>query len=186
MTSYWLGERVRLRAVETGDGPLLARLSEQEERLGDLLNPPRSTEGWQTFAREHATADPSGDTYTLIVESRADGTPVGSVGVHRADPRNGWFEYGITVAAEHRRRGYAGEAVRLVVRHQFEERRYRKATARVFAHNHPSLELHRHLGFTEEGRLRGHAFLWGRPVDVVLLALFAEDFTARHGASAPH
>ncbi|MFI9785661.1 GNAT family N-acetyltransferase [Kitasatospora sp. NPDC051984] len=178
MTSYWLGERIRLRAVETEDGPLLARLSEQEERLGDLLNPPRSTEGWQALAREYATADPSGDTYVLIVESRTDGTPVGSVGVHRADPRNGWFEYGITIAAEHRRRGYAGEAARLVIRHQFEERRYLKATARVFAHNHPSLELQHRLGFTEEGRLRRHVLLAGRPTDVVLLALFAEDFAA--------
>ncbi|KDN82508.1 GNAT family N-acetyltransferase [Kitasatospora cheerisanensis] len=184
MTSYWQGERVRLRAVEPGDGPLLALLSEQEERLGDLLNPPRSAEGWQARARELATADPAADTWTLIVESRADGTPVGSIGVHRADPRNGWFEYGITVGAEHRRRGYGAEAARLVIRHQFEERRYHKATARVFAHNLPSLELQRRLGFTEEGRLRRHAFLSGRHLDVVLLALFAEDFPAGHGAPA--
>ncbi len=71
-----------------------------------------------------------------------------------------------------------------MIRHQFEERRYHKATARVFAHNLPSLELQRRLGFTEEGRLRRHAFLSGRHLDVVLLALFAEDFPAGHGAPA--
>ncbi|MEV7216805.1 GNAT family protein [Kitasatospora cineracea] len=181
MTSYWTGERIRLRAVEPGDGPLLARLSEQEERLGDALDPPRSAEGWTALAREKAAADPTADTYQLVVESRADGAAVGAVCVHRADNRSGLFEYGITVGAEHRRRGYAAEAVRLVLRHQFEERRHHKATARVFAHNEPSLALQRRLGFVEEGRLGRHFFVAGEHRDVVLFAMFAEEFFARYG-----
>jgi len=181
MKSYWVGERVRLRAVEPGDGPLLARLAEQEERLGDALDPPRSAEGWTAFAREKAAADPTADTYQLVVESLADGAAVGGVSVHRADPRSGLFEYGVTIGAEHRRRGYASEAARLVLRHQFEERRHHKATARVFAHNEPSLALQRGLGFTEEGRLRRHFFVAGEHRDVVLFAMFAEEFFARHG-----
>ncbi|WP_099908311.1 GNAT family N-acetyltransferase [Streptomyces sp. TLI_171] len=181
MTSYWTGERVRLRAVEPDDGPLLARLSAQEERLGDALNPPRSAEGWQSVAREGATADPTGDTYQLVVESLEEKVAVGSIGVHRADSRSGWFEYGLTIAEEHRRRGYATEAARLVLRHQFEERRHHKATARVFAHNEASLQLQRRLGFTEEGRLRRHLFVAGRHVDVALFAFFAEDFFAKYG-----
>ncbi len=175
---------MRLRAVEPEDGPLLARLSEQEERLGDALNPPRSAEGWTAFAREKAAADPTADTYQLVIESRADGTAVGGISVHRADARSGLFEYGITVGTEHRRRGYASEAVRLVLRHQFEERRHQKATARVFAHNEPSLTLQRQLGFTEEGRLRRHLFVAGEYRDVVLFAMFAEEFFARHGGPA--
>ncbi|QKW22128.1 GNAT family N-acetyltransferase [Kitasatospora sp. NA04385] len=181
MTSYWTGERVRLRAVEPEDGPLLARLSAQEERLGDVLDPPRSAEGWAALARQKAAADPTAGTYQLIIESLADGAAVGTTGVHRADDRSGLFEYGITVGAEHRRRGYAVEAVRLVLRHQFEERRHHKATARVFAHNAPSLALQRQLGFTEEGRLRQHFFVAGEHRDVVLFAMFAEEFFARYG-----
>ncbi|MFJ1754294.1 GNAT family N-acetyltransferase [Kitasatospora sp. NPDC088134] len=184
MTSYWTGERVRLRAVEPGDGGLFARLSAEEERLGDALNPPQSAEGWEAFAREKAAADPSGDAYQLVIESVADGTAVGAIGVHRADPRSGWFEYGITVAEEHRRKGYAGEAVRMVLRHQFEERRCHKATARVFAHNGPSLALQQAVGFAEEGRLGRHVFVRGRHVDVVLFALFAEEFYAKYGEPA--
>ncbi|WP_282202870.1 GNAT family N-acetyltransferase [Kitasatospora fiedleri] len=197
MTSYWTGRRVRLRAVEPEDGPLLARLSAQEERLGDALDPPRSAEGWTALAREKAAADPTAGTYQLIIESLPDGaaagtaagtavgtaagTAVGAIAVHRADGRSGLFEYGITVGAEHRRRGYAAEAVRLVLRHQFEERRHHKATARVFAHNAPSLALQRRLGFVEEGRLVRHFFVAGEHRDVVLFALFAEQFFARHG-----
>ncbi|MFE1316784.1 GNAT family N-acetyltransferase [Kitasatospora phosalacinea] len=181
MTSYWTGERVRLRAVEPGDGPLLARFSAEEERLGDALNPPRSLEGWAAFAREKAVADPTADTYQLVIESLADGTAVGMTSVHRADSRSGLFEYGVTIGAEHRRRGYATEAVPLLLRHQFEERRCHKGTARVFAHNEPSLALQRQLGFTEEGRLRRHFFVAGRHRDVVLFAMFAEEFFARHG-----
>ncbi|MFD7731338.1 GNAT family N-acetyltransferase, partial [Kitasatospora phosalacinea] len=133
------------------------------------------------FARETAVGPPTADTSPWDIESRAAGTAVGMTSVHRADSRSGLFEYGITIGAEHRRRGYATEAVPLLLRHQFEERRYHKGTARVFAHNEPSLALQRQLGFTEEGRLRRHFFVAGQHRDVVLFAMFAEEFFAHHG-----
>ncbi|MFK0194426.1 GNAT family N-acetyltransferase [Kitasatospora sp. NPDC090308] len=185
MTSCWTGRRVRLRAVEPEGGPLPARLSAQEERLGDALDPPRSAEGRTALAGEKAAADPTAGTHRLIIESLPDGgaagTAVGTIAVHRADSRSGLFEYGTTVGAEHRRRGYATEAVRLVLRHRFEERRHHKATARVFARNAPSPALQRRLGLVEEGRLGRHFFVAGEHRDVVLFALFAEQFFARHG-----
>ncbi|MBJ6636758.1 GNAT family N-acetyltransferase [Streptomyces sp. DHE7-1] len=82
-----------------------------EERLGDLLHPPRSAEGFRVWVKEQAVAKSAGGCFTLAIEAVDTGQIVGAVGSHHADPHAGRFEYGITMGAGHRRKGYAAEAV---------------------------------------------------------------------------
>ncbi|MET9430108.1 GNAT family protein [Streptomyces sp. NPDC003036] len=178
-TSFWTGERIRLRGIEPDDWRAFMRFATDEERLGDLLGPPRSTESHRVWARERAAVPPDGDCFQLVIEATGSGEAVGAVGTNHADPRAGRFEYGVTIAAEHRGKGYASEAVALLLRFMFAERRYHKCEARIFAHNEASLALHRRLGFVEEGRLRDHVFLDGRHHDLVLMGLLAGEFAGR-------
>ncbi|MEU8481935.1 GNAT family protein [Streptomyces sp. NPDC048641] len=180
MGAFWVGERVRLRGVEPGDWGVFMRLAEEEELSGDLVQVPRSAERFRAWAGEEAGASGDGDRFRLVVEDVVTGDAVGSLGVHRADPRSGSFEYGVTIGDGHRRKGYAAEAVVLLLRYMFDERRYHKAEARVFAHNEPSLALQRQLGFVEEGRLRDHMFHSGRHHDLVLLGMLDREFASRH------
>lgn len=108
---------------------------------------------------------------------------VGAVGSHQADPGAGWFEYGVTIGADHRRKGYAAEAVVLLLRFMFAERRYHKCEARIFAHNEASLAFQRRLGFVEEGRLRDRVFFAGRHHDLVVMGLLAGEFAQLHSMS---
>ncbi|MCD9194715.1 GNAT family N-acetyltransferase [Streptomyces albireticuli] len=183
MTSFWTGERIRLRGIEPDDWGALMRFATDEERLGDLLHPPRSAEGYRTWAQAQAVAEADGDRFRLVIEDVGTGEAVGVVGSHHADPRAGWFEYGVTIAADHRGRGYAAEAVVVLLRFMFAERRYHKCGARIFAHNEASLALHRRLGFVEEGRLRDHVFLAGGYRDLVLMGILADEFAALHSPS---
>ncbi|WP_369252422.1 GNAT family N-acetyltransferase [Streptomyces sp. R41] len=180
MTSFWKSKRIRLRGVEPDDWTAFMRFAADEERLGDLLHPPRSAESYRAWAKEQAAAKSDGDRFQLGIEATDTGELVGSVGSHRADPHAGWFEYGITIGADHRRKGYAAEAVVLLLRFMFTERRYHKCEARVFAHNEASLALHRGLGFVEEGRLRDHVYLAGRHHDLVILGMLADEFARLH------
>ncbi|MCM9077181.1 GNAT family N-acetyltransferase [Streptomyces spororaveus] len=180
MTSFWVGKRVRLRGIEPGDGPAFMRFAEDEEGLGDLVSPPRSAEGYRAWADERATAKSDSDRFQLAVEAVGTGEIVGAVGSHQADARNGWFEYGITIGADHRRKGYAAEAAILLLRFMFHEHRYHKCQVRIFAHNQASLALHRQLGFVEEGRLRELAYLSGRHHDVVMMGMLADEFAKLH------
>ncbi|MEU4347975.1 GNAT family protein [Streptomyces sp. NPDC023838] len=185
MTSFWTGGRIRLRGIEPDDWAAFMRFAEDEERLGDLLNPPRSAESFRDWAREQAAAKSDGDCFGLAIEAVETGDTVGAVGSHQADPRAGWFEYGVTIGADHRGKGYAAEAVVMLLRFMFAERRYHKCAARIFAHNEASLALHRRLGFVEEGRLRDHVFLAGRHRDLVMMGMLAEEFAQLHSMSEP-
>ncbi|KAA0940768.1 GNAT family N-acetyltransferase [Streptomyces apricus] len=180
MTSFWTGKRVRLRGIEPDDWTAFMRFAVDEERLGDLLQPPRSAEGFRTWAKEQAVAQSDGECFVLAVEAVDTGDTVGSIGSHHADPRAGWFEYGVTIGADHRGKGYAAEAVVMLLRFMFAERRYHRCQARIFAHNEGSLIFHRRLGFVEEGRLRDHVFFAGRYHDLVMTSMLADEFAQLH------
>ncbi|MEV8533722.1 GNAT family protein [Streptomyces sp. NPDC051211] len=185
MASFWTGQRVHLRGIEPDDWTAFMRFSADEERLGDLLNPPRSAESYRAWAKEQAAAGSDGDRFQSAIEAVGTGEIVGAVGSHHADPRAGWFEYGVTIGAEHRRKGYAAEAAVLLLRFMFAERRYHKCQARIFAHNETSLALQRRLGFVEEGRLRDQVFYAGRHHDLVMMGMLADEFAQLHSMSEP-
>lgn len=184
MTSFWVGERVRLRGIEPADVDALMRFAAEEERLGDLVNPPRSAEAYRVRAAEQAAAEPDGDRVQLVIEAVGTGEAVGVVASHQANPRSGWFEYGVNIGAEHRRMGYAAEAVVMLLRFMFAERRYHRCQARIFADNEASLAFHRRLGFVEEGRLRELAFVAGRHRDLVMVGMLADEFARLHSMTA--
>jgi RimJ/RimL family protein N-acetyltransferase len=180
MTSFWTGKRVRLRGIEPDDWTEFRRFAVDEERLGDLLHPPRSAESFRIWAKEQAVADSHGDCFRLAIEAMHTGELVGAVGSGRADACSGWFEYGVTLSADHRGKGYAAEAVVILMRFMFAERRYHKCQARIFAHNEASLAFHRRLGFVEEGRLRDQVFFAGRHHDLVMMGMLADEFARLH------
>ncbi|WP_153548008.1 GNAT family N-acetyltransferase [Streptomyces sp. RB17] len=183
MTSFWTGKRARLRGIEPEDWTAFMGFAVDEERLGDLLHPPRSAERFRAWAKEQAVAKSDGDCFSLAVEALDTGEIVGAVGSHQADPRAGRFECGITMGAGHRRKGYAAEAVVILLRFMFAERRYHKCEARIFGHNEASLALHRRLGFAEEGHLRDHVFFAGRHRDLVVMGILADEFAQLHSMS---
>ncbi|MEU8935995.1 GNAT family protein [Streptomyces sp. NPDC048409] len=180
MASFWTGKRIRLRGIEPEDWKAFMGFAVDEERLGDLLHPPRSAEEFRAWAKEKSVAKSGSDSFGLAVEATDTGQIVGAVGSHRANPQAGWFEYGITMGAAHRRKGYATEAVVMLLRFMFAERRYHKCEARILGRNEASLALHRRLGFAEEGRLRDHVFFAGRHHDLVFMGLLADEFAQLH------
>ena len=180
----WQGELVRLRAVEPGDWQLFRALDRDTgvQRDGHLVPFPRSDERARQWALETSTAKPEGDNYRWVIEI-SDGTPVGSLNTHGCDARNGTLEFGITIGREHWGKGYASEAIRLLLRYFFGERRYQKANSSIYEFNARSLAMHRKFGFQDEGRIRRSLFTNGRHFDTLVLGMTAEEFFERHGDS---
>lgn len=184
MGSIWEGERVRLRGIEPGDWETFMRFDQESDdvRSGGMLAPPRSAERYRQWAAERAAKvpQPGVDDFELAIESLSEECVVGSIGTHLSDRRAGTFGFGLGIGRPHQRRGYASEAIVLLLRYMFWERRYQKCNVGVYAYNTASLGLHAKLGFVEEGRRRRAEFLAGRYHDEVLLGLTVEEFTAVH------
>lgn len=177
MRNIWHGTRVRLRAVEPADWEHFFAWSGDDytARRGSEIGFPQSREAVKEWAAKAAIAKPENDHFRWIIEN-LDGQAVGTILTHSCDRRVGSFMYGLVIAAEHQRRGYAREAVQLVLRYFFAELNYQKVTVDVYDYNLASQRFHERLGFTLEGRLRRTIYTDGRHHDEFIYGLLREEF----------
>ncbi len=179
--SIWQGKLVRLRSHEPGDWEnywIWDQDSESERKDGPLSFP-RSQERMKHWTQEEAVRKQEGNNWHFLIENN-EGKVVGRIGPHDCDPRVGYFQYGIAISKEHRRKGYASEAVLLLLRYFFQELRYQKVTVQVASFNEDSIGLHEHLGFQWEGRIRRAIFTKGQYFDELNYGLTVEEFEEKH------
>ncbi len=125
--------------------------------------------------------DQSRSRVVLAIEDRRDGALVGFVYLNNLD----WFsrnaEFGVLIGEREKQgKGFAREALELVVRYAFQELNLHKIYLRVVSFNKRALELYRTFGFAQEGVQRRHAFVRGRYHDVVLMGLIRNRRRLRH------
>lgn len=133
-------------------------------------------EAVRQWAQQEATRKPEGDAFRFVIENET-GEVVGDLTTHHREPHAGAFSYGVTIRREHRRQGYAAEAIGLVLRYYFRELHYQKATVSVFSFNEASARLHESLGFQLEGRIRRTVFTDGELFDELIYGITAEELS---------
>jgi len=101
---------------------------------------------------------------------------VGWVNMFKGNPKHGNFSFGISIFPAHRRQGYAEDAIRLILKYGFYELRYHKCNSECLADNHESVQLHKKLGFQEEGRKRKTVYMDGKFHDIILFGLLVDEF----------
>lgn len=179
--NIWQGKRARLRAVEPADWEVFYDWNQDSDMARRLYHVPfpQSREAVRLWVERLSTQEPQGDAFHFAIENLA-GELVGSIATHDCDRRNGTLSYGLNVRREHRRQGYAAEAITILLRYYFLELRYQKATVQVYSFNQASIRLHEKLGFQREGRLRRMVFTEGQYVDAHVRGLTVEEYMARH------
>jgi len=177
VTNFWQGTHVKLRALEPADADHFFRWQHDSERTRflDGLPPPTSLAAYRSWAEEQSKRELKDDAFQWMVET-LNGDMVGSIATHSCNARVGTFSYGLDVASEHRRRGYASEAILLVLRYYFEEMRYQKVTVAVGSDNAASIRLHKKLEFRPEGIHRRMAYGRGMYTDLVWFGMTCEEF----------
>jgi RimJ/RimL family protein N-acetyltransferase len=178
MSAFWQGKSVRLRAVELDDWKYFVEWDSDIEfsQFTDEVLFPDSQERTKKWIAELATTEPWKHEFRLMIEN-LEGLCVGTINSHTCNPRVGTFQYGIYVAVEHQHKGFATEAIRLLLTYFFHELRYQKVNVTIHAFNEGSLVLHKKLGFQEEGRLRRMVFAKGEFHDEVILGMTTEEFS---------
>ena len=178
---FWQGENVRLRPM---------RMEDAEQRFFDSLDSPSrqvlqyrielpTSVELQRSALEKYAGCKDADGVIMFAIENGEGLSVGGISLHSRDEKNGLFSFGIVISREHRRKGYAEDAVRILLRYGFWERRYQKCNSACVHTNDGSIALHKKLGFVEEGRRRSGLFLNGKYYDDILFGMTREEFDAQ-------
>lgn len=177
----WEGKLVRLRQLEPEDWEVHYEWnhdSEMSRRLHFVWFPQSRAAVKKWVDEASAAKAPEDDKVDLVIETLA-GEHAGVIGVNQTDKRNGTFRYGVAVRGPHQRKGYASEAITILLRHYFNELRYQKVTASVYSFNEPSIRLHERLGFQREGRLRRMIYTQGAYHDELIFGMTADEFRDR-------
>nr|WP_230422987.1 GNAT family protein [Prauserella cavernicola] len=170
----WAGRKIRLRQIDATDHRTLIGFDRDAAR-----DRKPQVGGYRHWAAHRAGAAGPGDSH-FAIETLRSGMVVGSLCITQDDPRSDRFSYGIGIGAQHRRCGYASDAITALLSGMFFQRRFGKCEVGIYGGNLASLSLHGALGFREEGRLRDTELQRGGIRYLVLMAVTAPEFAAHH------
>ena len=176
------GPRVALRRFHPGDVATFVayRSSEQVARFQSWDAPYPREEG-ERFIREIARDHPdtAGEWFQFAVGLRATGQLIGDCAAmpQAGDPRQ--CEIGFTIAPDYQGRGYATEAVRLLLNYLFTERGKHRITAYCDPRNAASVALLERLGMRREGHLRESTWAKDEWTDDLVYALLHDEWQSR-------
>ncbi|NLA82110.1 MAG: GNAT family N-acetyltransferase [Clostridiaceae bacterium] len=170
-----VGHRLSLHPLEATDLESMAPFFAQTESLYYYLPDtllPRNVRQVQTMMD-----DWNDGRENFVFSCRLQNKTIGLLTLSALDPISGNAELGIMIAQEEARgKGYAAEALGLIMDYAFGELRLHRLYVRVAPDNLPSLKLFQGLGFVQEGRIRetvrrGHGYM-----DLLLFGLLEDEF----------
>lgn len=170
------GRQVELRTITREDLPVIWRLygdPEVRRFLGAGVKPvyPEDEEEWYARIRS------SRDTVAYAVTVRGSDRVVGVVDIHWIDAAARHGAIGYWIGRQYWGRGYATEAVSLMLRYGFEWLGLNKVWARVYEYNKASIRVLEKNGFRLAGRLRRHVYAPGRGlVDLLIYEVLREEW----------
>src|SRR5262245_19161243 len=116
MTNFWQGKIVHLCGVKSDDWNFFCEIDKDLEfsRHTDEILFPDPVERVKKWVSELAVSEPWKHEFRLMIEN-LDSECVGTINSHTCNPRAGTFQYGISIKQEHRKKGYATEAIKLLL-----------------------------------------------------------------------
>ena len=102
---------------------------------------------------------------------------MGSAGLFTFDHQARRAELGIAIGAkQYWDRGYGTNAVRLLLRHAFENLNLNRVSLVVFESNPRAIHVYKKVGFIEEGRMREFHFSGGEYCDTLIMSMLRREW----------
>ncbi len=163
------GEYIQLRALEPEDIDFLFT-TENNEDLWYLsyTNKPFSRNSLMCYIKEQANQDIYQAKQLRLVISDAQKTPLGLIDLYDFDFTNQRAGVGIIIDINHRRRGYALEALQLVTKYAFHRLELHQLFASINEGNHSSERLFSRAGFTKTSVKKEWNYIQGKFYDEYL------------------
>ncbi len=170
--------RVRLRAPEKSDLPNFVRwINDPEITAGLLLYLPMSL-GEEEAWFERMMQNPPEEHVMVIEAACPEGwTSIGSCDFHRISWKDRLGEVGILIGEKkYWGQGYGTEAMRLLVRHGFEDLNLNRIFLQVFDNNPRAIRSYEKVGFVHEGRLRQDVYKNGSYHDILVMGILRSEW----------
>jgi RimJ/RimL family protein N-acetyltransferase len=179
MVNLLKGSRVTLRPVERTDLPTFQRwINDRSVNRWLLPRWPISLDE-ETLWYERMVQSTTDRVLTIIAP---DGTPIGNIGLHQIDHRNGRAELGIAIfEVSYHNQGLGTDAIVTLLRFAFEECNLHRVALRVQEENHRARRCYEKCGFQAEGVERESVFAAGRHANMLRMAVLAREFFTLHG-----
>jgi RimJ/RimL family protein N-acetyltransferase len=176
-----LTERLAIRAYTMDDVPFIHDLKSRPDVVRWLYEDVESESEVVTRVTRRMTQTrllQPGDGLGLLVETRADHRPVGTVTLewHRSPHMQG--EVGYIVHPDHQGRGYAVEAAREMLRIGFEAVALHRIVGRLEARNQASARVLERLHMRFEGHFRENEWVKDEWQDEIVYAMLALEWEA--------
>jgi RimJ/RimL family protein N-acetyltransferase len=127
-------------------------------------------------AKQPGDQDPGGPWFQYVVERIEDGAVVGDFGAGFGIPGERQVELGYRIHPNHRRKGYASEALAAIISHLIGAHRVHRFVGVAASINAPSIALLGSLGFRREGHFRESFLCNGEWLDDDYFALLASEW----------
>jgi RimJ/RimL family protein N-acetyltransferase len=176
-----IGDQIRLRAIEKEDLPSFVKwLNDPEVRQGlSLIMPLSLAEEEDWFA---GVLKQSPFERPLAIEIQPDPKKeywvfVGNCGFINIDWQNRLAEIGIHIGEkEYWNQGYGRKAMRLMLKHGFENLNLHRLWLQVFENNQRAIRSYEKAGFTLEGKFREAKYLEGKYLDVMIMSMLHSEW----------
>ena len=122
-------------------------------------------------------AEPRRDRATWAIE--VQGELIGQCGLGRIDHFNRRCELGIAIGREYWGKGFGQDAVRTLIDYAFDHLNMNRVALQVLADEPRAVTAYHKAGFSDEGRLRQHAWVNGAFADEMMMAVLREDWQRR-------
>jgi RimJ/RimL family protein N-acetyltransferase len=174
-----MGDKVRLRAVQESDLPIL-----HAELYDDVATRTAAdARPWRPISASSATPYAVNDADTSaarfgVVELASDDL-AGEGLLWGIDMHNRCAHIGISLRPTFRGRGLSGDVVRVLCEYGFVVRGFNRLQIETLATNVAMIRAAEQVGFVQEGRLHKNAWVMGAFVDEIVLGLLAQDWRSR-------
>ncbi len=176
-----VGDQVRFRAIEKEDLPYFVKwLNDPDVLRGLSLTLPLSLAEEENWFEETLKKSPY--ERPLAIEIQPDPNInewvfVGNCGLFGIDWQNRSAEVGIHIGEkDFWDRGFGSKAMRLVLKHGFENLNLHRIWLRVYETNKRAIKSYQNAGFREEGKYREGQFMEGKYVDVIIMSVLAKEW----------
>ncbi len=171
------GTKVNLRKVTKSDARSIYENARDKEISQYTFIPhPYKLEDALGFIRFAHKQMKKGREYHLGIELKITGQIIGMIGMMKISQKHRHAETGYWLGKSYWGKGYAGEALRLMLKFGFEQLKLVRITAGVMHPNLASARMLERVGFKLEGRFRKSFMQYGQWLDELRYGILREEF----------